>query len=80
MMSKNFRILLLVQISCRKFFKYRLYFQKSQIPALENQFSMYLHLYNWNLQERIESCYKEGLSVTSNQQHSQSRHQHCDAL
>ncbi|MCP4748653.1 MAG: helix-turn-helix domain-containing protein, partial [Desulfobacteraceae bacterium] len=55
-------------IDIRKSFKYRIYPTKSQITALENQFSMCRYLYNWNLQERIETYEKERLSVTYNQQ------------
>ncbi|MCP4747521.1 MAG: helix-turn-helix domain-containing protein [Desulfobacteraceae bacterium] len=36
-----------MQISPRKFFKYRICPAKSQIPALENQFSMCRYLYNF---------------------------------
>ncbi|MCP4747882.1 MAG: transposase [Desulfobacteraceae bacterium] len=57
-----------MQITLRKSFKYRIYPAKSQISALENQFSMRRYLYNWNLQERIETYEKERLSVTYNQQ------------
>ncbi|MBF0475370.1 MAG: transposase [Deltaproteobacteria bacterium] len=46
-----------------KSYKYRIYPTKSQISALENQFSMCRHLYNWSLQERIEAYQSEKKSL-----------------
>jgi putative transposase len=42
----------------RRTYKYRIYPTRSQKSYLENAFSMCRHLFNWNLQERIEA-YKE---------------------
>ncbi|MCP4746452.1 MAG: helix-turn-helix domain-containing protein [Desulfobacteraceae bacterium] len=66
--NSNFLHSTCVQINCRKSWKYRIYPTKSQITTLENQFFMCRYLYNWNLQERIETYEKERLSVTYNQQ------------
>lgn len=45
-------------------YKYRIYPSHSRQTALENIFSMCRHLYNWNLQERMEVYEKEKRSVT----------------
>jgi putative transposase len=52
----------------RRTYKYRIYPTQSQISNLENQFSMCRHLYNWSLQERIQSYQEEKKSITYNQQ------------
>ncbi|MCP4744912.1 MAG: helix-turn-helix domain-containing protein [Desulfobacteraceae bacterium] len=57
-----------MQINNRKAFKYRIYPRKSQITALENQFSMCRYLYNWNFQDRIDKYKKDSISVTYNDQ------------
>lgn len=44
--------------------KYRAYPTSAQITRIENSFSMCRHLFNWNLQERIEVYQKEGRSVS----------------
>jgi len=48
----------------RRAYKYRIYPTGAQESLLENSFSMCRHLYNWNLQERIETYQKENRSVT----------------
>ncbi|MCP4748672.1 MAG: transposase [Desulfobacteraceae bacterium] len=57
-----------MQVTLRKFFKYRIYPTKFQISMLENQFSMCRYLYNWNLQDRIDTYKKDNISVTYNDQ------------
>ena len=51
-------------INMRKTYKYRIYPTISQISQLENTFSMCRHLYNWNLQERIEVYKQTGKSIS----------------
>lgn len=43
--------------------KYRIYPSKSQISNLNNQLNMLRYLYNWNLEERINSYKKDGKSI-----------------
>ncbi|MCP4747732.1 MAG: helix-turn-helix domain-containing protein [Desulfobacteraceae bacterium] len=55
-----------MHISLRKAFKYRIRPRKYQIPALENQFFICRYLYNWNIQDRIDTYQKNSVSVTYN--------------
>jgi putative transposase len=49
-------------------YKYRIYPLDSQITKIKNIFSMCRHLYNWNLQQRIEVYEKEKRTVTYSEQ------------
>lgn len=49
-------------------YKYRIYPLASQITKIKNIFSMCRHLYNWNLQQRIETYEKEKRTVAYSEQ------------
>jgi putative transposase len=58
----------LVKMETVMAYKYRIYPTKSQVSRLENQFSMCRHLYNWNLEERINAYKEHGETISYNQQ------------
>ncbi len=65
------RVYYIVNMKIIMAYKYRIYPIRSQVSRLENQFSMCRHLYNWNLEERINAYKDHGKNVSYNQQQNQ---------